>query len=67
VRGSSRKKCSAAAFVKPGFGHSGETGTWCFRSPDTRDFGKATGSIHETGSFRELLDLGSRLGVGRCL
>lgn len=28
--------------------------------------GKATRSVHETGSFRELLDLGSRLGaVGR--
>jgi hypothetical protein len=28
--------------------------------------GKATGSVHETGSFRELLDLGGRLGaVGR--
>jgi len=37
-----------------------EAGTLCLR---TREMGKATGSVHETGSFRELLDLGDRLGA----
>jgi hypothetical protein len=37
-----------------------ETGTLCLR---TRDLGKATRSVHETGSLRKLLDLGSRLGA----
>ncbi len=34
-----------------------ETGTWCLRTR-TRVMGKATRSVHKTGSFRELLDLG---------
>jgi len=37
-----------------------ETGTWCLR---TREMGRATRSVHETGSFRKLLDLGGRLGA----
>jgi hypothetical protein len=37
-----------------------EAGIWCLRTPETRETGKATRSVHETGSFRELLDLGGK-------
>ena len=61
--GIEREQCSAGAFVKPGVPGLGY-GTLCFR---TRDMGKATRSVHVTGSFRKLLDLGGRLGAGGCL
>ena len=31
--------------------------------PETREMGKAICSVRKTGSFRELLDLGGRLGA----
>jgi hypothetical protein len=50
-----RRPGGSGVFVKPAIGVSGVR---------TRVMGKATRSVHETGSFRELLDLG---GAGGCL